>query len=396
MLATLLGGTVVGLAGCTSSCPDTGTPSSSYVVDTDDVGGGFDTLPGESWPSPRRTAANTGYAADASLTETPAMRWQTTVLVPSTGGAVEATSPPIVASGTVFVSTLAGVFALALRDGAARWRRELEPAVVTEPHRSRDRVVAPVVAGDRVICATDTGVVALDIADGSTVWETEAIVGAGVPTSTEAGMIVPTTDGVAMLDDANGSTQWTAPTSAVMPAVAGDTIVTGGDRATALDVATGEERWGRSDRRRSYPVVADETVCFGTGDGLAAHALADGSDEWLVDRGRFLEPPIVTPQSIYAVERPGEAGDATFAFDRVDAGAPSPRWCSEIGDGVALAATDETALVHRAPGLVGFSEDLGDAMWRHPLGTQPVAPALLDGGLVTAASDGTVTALGGR
>lgn len=396
VLTTLLSGMAAGLAGCSSSCPDSGTPSSAYTVPTDDVGSGYDTLPAGSWTSPRSDSANTGYTAHASVSDTPTIQWQTTVPVPTTGDVTAATSPPVVAADTVFIATSAGVFALALRDGTERWRRDIEPVVHTETGPYGQRPVAPIVVDEHLICATDAGVVALDIADGSTLWKTAANMNTGVPTSTDAGILVPTADGVLMLSSDDGTKQWSAATAAVMPAVVNDTVVTGGAQPTALDALTGEKRWVRSDQQSSYPVITDETVYFGTSDGLAARSLADGSNTWLIDRGRFMEPPVVTPQSIYAVERPGEAGHATFAFDRGDREAPAPRWCSEVGDGIVLAATNETALIHRADGLFGFSSDLGEVTWKHPLGTQPTAPALLDGGLVTTTDTGTVTALGGR
>jgi hypothetical protein len=98
-----------------------------------------------------------------------------------------------------------------------------------------------------------------------------------------------------------------------------------------------------------------------------------------------------------------EAADATFALDRRDGGAPEPRWCSHAGEGVVAAATgDHAVALHTgatgdaAPTrLVAFTARFGEATWGYAAAAEPVATALLDGGVVVTTRRGTVAALGG-
>jgi outer membrane protein assembly factor BamB len=396
---TLLGivatGAAVSITGCSSSCPDTDTPNPSHTVETA-TGSGFETLPSGAWPSPRFDVANTGYTPVEPPSPTPSIQWQTTVPTGSESEAVRAPSTPIVADGTVVLATPSGVFALSLRDGTELWRQNLSPATVESPIEYGEELVSPVATGERVFCPTADGIVALALDDGGIVWRAEDVAGTGIPATTGDGLVVPTTEGVTVLDARNGSRRWMGSTDAKLPAVSDGTVVTGGERTVALDAATGDRQWTAPADSSEFPVVADGTVYLGTGDGLIGRSLSDGSERWRVDRGRFLFPPVVTPDSVYAVERPGEAGDATFAFDRRGDSQPEPRWCSAVGDAAVTAAADDALFTVRSGGLVTFTADFGDAEWRYSPreGVQP--PAVLDGCVVSAATDGTVAAIGGE
>lgn len=403
-LGTLAAGVAAGIAGCSSSCPDTGAPEPSHTVETAD-GSGFETLPSGTWPSPRFDAANTGYAPVDPPSSTPSVQWRTTVPVDSDEEDVRGTGGPIVADETVVLTTPAGIFALSLRDGTERWRRNHTPVTIESVIEASGELVSPVAAGDRVFCPTYDGVVALNLDDGSVAWRAAEVTGAGIPTTTDDGLVVPTTDGLTLLDARDGSRLWTAAADARLPVVVDGTVVTMGEQTVALDAATGEQQWTAPAGSRGHPVVADGTVYLGTGDGLIARTLSDGSERWQVDRGRFLAPPVVTPESVYAVEQPGEAGAATFAFDRVADGPPEPRWCSEAGViGVTVTAAAEDALFtlqssgsDEPGGLVAFTADFGDAEWRYSLGERQLVrpPAVLDGGLVSVSEDGVVAGIGG-
>ncbi|MFC7078247.1 outer membrane protein assembly factor BamB family protein [Haloarcula halophila] len=393
-LGTVVSGAVAGIAGCSSSCPDTDTPEPSHTVGTAD-GSAFETLPDGAWPSPRFDAANTGYTPVEFPSPTPSVQWRSSIPVSSGDETERLTSGPIVAEETVMVATKAGLFGLSLRDGTERWRRDLVPAAVESAHGYGQNLASPIVTDETVICPTADGVVALDIADGGSLWRADNVTGAGTPARTGEGVICPTTDGLTMVDTRDGSPRWTASVDARDPAVADDTILVGGEQTVALDAETGKRQWTVPTGTNEHAVVADGTVYLSTGDGLVGRALSDGSEQWRIDRGRFLTPPVVTPETIYAVESPGEAGDATFAFDRVADGKPTPRWCSQVGSGAVTAAADDGLLTLQSAGLVAFTADYGDATWRYPLrdGLQP--PAVLDGGLVTVSTDGVVAALGG-
>ena len=399
-LGTLAVGATVGVAGCSSSCPDSDAPEPSVVVGADGATGAFETLPDGSWPAPRFDAGNTGHVPVRPPTESPTVRWRTTLPTPRVDGAADASSPTV-ADGRAYVTTADGAFALSLRDGTERWRHETTPATTGPTVGYDDELAPPIPADGRVYLATDEGVVALHADDGSVAWRATDAAATGVPTVHDDGLIVPTADGLASLDARDGSRRWTASVDATLPAVADGTVVAGGEETVALDVATGEREWSASTRAEFYPVVADGTVFLGTYSRLVGLALDDGAERWAVDRGggRTFAAPVVTPETVYTVERPSEAPDATFALDRVGDGAPEPRWCSYVGEGAVTAAAGEHAFALQTgpgdPQLVAFTERFGEATWGYAAADRPSPPAILDGGVVNVTRRGTVVAVGG-
>jgi len=405
-LGTLAASAAVGVAGCSSSCPDSDAPEPSLVVETDDAGSGFETLPDGAWPAPRFDAGNTGHPPSRRPPTEPSLRWRTTLPAPRVDGARADASSPTVADGRVYLTTGAGAFALALRDGAERWSvDDLTPATTEPADGYGTELVPPVVDDGTVYLATDSGVVARHADDGSTAWRTDADVTGG---STAAGdtLFVPTVDGLLGLATDDGGRRWAVDgVDATLPAVADGTVVVAGEETVALDAATGDRRWSAPVRTESHPVVADGTVYLGTYEGLVGLALDDGSERWRVDRGsgRTFSAPVVTPETVYAVERPGEAPDATFALDRTGDGPPDPRWCSYVGEGAVTAAAGDHAFALQSgpsdqrapPRLVAFTERFGEATWGYATTDRPLPPALLDGGVVSVTHRGTVAAFGG-
>ncbi|KAA9396199.1 quinohemoprotein alcohol dehydrogenase [Haloarcula sp. CBA1130] len=393
MVAT---GSVASIAGCSSSCPDDGAPDPSHTVEPSIDTAGFETVPGGSWPSPRFDAANTGYASVQLATTTPSVRWQADISTAATGD--ETTSAAVVADETVVLTTSTSVVALSLSDGTEQWRHELTPATVPSIVGIGDGPAPPVLADGRVFLSTEEGVIALEIGDGTVAWRNTDTAGAGVPTVTDAALFVPMTDGVARFDVDDGRRQWTATVDGPRLAVADGTVVVAGEQIVAVDEATGERQWEHSDRPDGYPVVSDGTVYVsGTYGDLIGRDLTDGTEQWRLDDRRSLEVPVVTPDSVYAIERPGESASATFAFDRVDDGPPAPRWCSEINiSGAVTAAADDAVFTfQRDDGLTAFTTRFGEAVWQYPAEYEAVSLAVLDGGIVSASPDGTVVALGG-
>lgn len=396
MVAT---GTVASIAGCSSSCPDTGTPDPSYTVEPGTGDSGFETVPDSSWPSPRFDAANTGYAPVKLATPTPSVKWQADISATSASNKTDGASALVVADETVVLTTSTGVVALSLRDGTEQWRRDLTPATAPSTVDIGDNPAPPVMANGQVYLATADSVVALANDDGTVAWRNTDVAGTGVPVVTDAALFVPTTDGVARFDTTDGTRQWTVPADATRIAVTDSTVVTSGEQVMAVDADTSEVRWRRSDRPTGYPVVADGTVYVTSSYGeLLGRSLTDGTEQWRIDRGRSLEVPVVTPESVYAIERPGEASSATFAFDRVADGPPEPRWCSEIniGGAVTAAADGSVFTFQRDNGLTAFTTRFGEAVWQYPAEYQAVSLAVLDGGIVSVSPDGTVVALGGE
>jgi len=406
VLGTLAAGAAVGLAGCSSSCPDSEPPEPSVVVGTGDAGRAFETLPGGAWPSPRFDAGNTGHPTSRHPPTEPSLRWRTTLTAPRVDGAAADVSSPTVADGRVYLTTGAGAFALALRDGTERWRTtDLTPTTTGPTAGYGDELAPPVVDDGTAYLATAGGVVALHADDGSTAWRNTDAAATGVPTVADDGVFVPTADGLVGFDARDGHRRWAADVNATLPAVTDGTVVVAGNETVALDATTGDRRWSAPVRPEFPPVVADDTVYVGTYEGLVGLALDDGTERWRVDRGsgRAFSAPVVTPDTLYAVERPGEAPDATFALDRGGDGPPDPRWCSYVGDGTVTAAAGGHAFAiqpgpsdRRAPPrLVAFTERFGEATWGYATAERPLPPALLDGGVVTVTDRGTVVAFGG-
>lgn len=408
LLGTIATGTVAGLAGCSSSCPDSDPPEPSAVVRPDDGGPGFDAPPTGAWPTPGFDAANTGYAPSRAIpTDAPSLRWRTTVPAPAVDDAVANASSPTVADGRVYLTTGDGVFALSLRDGTERWHEaDVRPAATAARTNYGSGLAPPIVGDGRVYVATPDAVLALDAADGTAIWRSPDLTPTGTPAVADGAVFVPTADGVRSFDAADGTRRWEANGRATtQPAVAEGTVVVSGETQLGLDAATGDRRWEADVRSDAPPAVHDATVFLGAYEGVVGLDLADGRRRWAIDRGggRRFSAPVVTPETVYAVERPGEAADATFALDRSGDGSPEPRWCSYAGDGTVAAAADghAFALQSASPAaaasaqLVAFTARFGEATWGYAARDRPVAPALLDGGVVVTTRGGTVAALGG-
>jgi len=407
-LGTLASGAVAGLGGCSSSCPDSEPPEPSTTFGTGGAGPGFDTLPGGTWPAPRFDAANTGYAPSRRPpTGSPTLRWRTTLPTPDVDDVGTDVSAPTVAGGRVFLTTGAGAFALSLRDGNEQWRNtDLSPATADADARYGVGLAPPVLDDGTAYLSAANGVAALRTDDGTVRWRTADIDPVGPPTVADGTVFVPAVDELVALDAADGSERWVASTNGgPLPAVADGTVVVAGEELHILDATTGEERWSSGVRPESDPVVADGTVYLGTYEGVVGVNLDDGTEQFTVDRGggRTYSTPVVTPETVYAVERPGEAGDATFALDRTDDGAPEPRWCSYVGEGTVTAAAGDHAFALQSGAgggptparLLAFTARFGEATWGYRSTERVVSPAVLDGGVVTATRLGTVVAFGG-
>jgi outer membrane protein assembly factor BamB len=246
---------------------------------------------------------------------TPSVQWQADIATTTAGVENIGASAVVVADDTVVLTTSASVVALSLRDGTEQWRRELTPATVPSVVGVGDGPAPPVIANGRVFLATTDGVVALEADDGAVVWRNTEVVGTGVPAVTDDALFVPIADGVARFDTVDGHRQWTVSVDGTRLAVADETVVIAGEEVVAVDATAGEIQWRRSDRSDGYPVVSDGTVYVSsTYSDLLGRSLTDGTEQWRIDRGRPLKLPVVTPDSVYAIEELGEASSATFAF----------------------------------------------------------------------------------
>jgi outer membrane protein assembly factor BamB len=406
VLSALAAGTVAGLAGCSSSCPDEDPPSPETTLRWDDQPAGpLSTTPSTEWPSPRFDAGNTGFAADATIpSESPALRWQTDV------STVDSAGTPIVADGLIFLWTEGGLAAFDVRDGTSVWTNsDLEVHRFGNEESVRDGnlrmgTVPPVADGDGTLFVSGGAeLTAVDVDDGTVRWEYTTSSEFGLPAVVGGDVYVTSRDGIVALDGADGTEHWlwAADLGPEVLAATDDTVVLWNDdddTVRAFDAASGERRWtvdSVNPGLDGYPVVSDGLVYLADGWDVTAVGLVDGDQRWRFSRddgGKFT-PPIVTDETLYVVEIPGESRNATFALDRTD-GNPSPRWCSEVRFGQTLAASNDHALAEFDDQLVTFEAELGNSPWEFvPTGYTPRA-AVLDSLVVAFDRSGTLVALG--
>ncbi len=405
------------LAGCSSSCPDSGYPTPERRIDIrDSPGGPFDETPSGSWPGLHANAANSGYTETGPPTEAVGLRWRTDLPLPNTDAGGLSASSPVVRGGTVAVADSARVHALDVTTGTLRWRSpSISPTTRDTIYEYEANTATPTIGSDGgVYVGTTDGVVALDGTDGRVSWRAEGLAGAGSPTVVGDTVYAAGEETLVALATSDGRERWRRSiswnASQDPPAVSDGVVVLPVDSATVgIDAASGEQRWRADVDAHTYAVVADGTAFVGNGrGGLHAIDLASGEIAWTFSRGEYrdMQTPVVTPDSIYLVEQPGEAGAATFALDRRDGEKPRPRWCSDVGSGAVVAATRDLAfgIVPMGGGpssvqsIVAFTSDLGDALWalhgENRPRSWPTPPALLDGAMVATTRGGTVAAVG--
>lgn len=406
---------IAGLSGCSSSCPDGDRPTPEETISIfADSQGPFETAPAGVWNAPHGDAGNTGYA-DVSLPENGIeTRWRTGIPLPETDSGGLSASPPTVGRDAVFVADERRVHALSKRTGEPRWQSDaISPTFHDTISEYRANTVAPAVgpSGDVYVGTTD-GLVALDGSDGSIRWTVTDLRYVATPAVVDGVVYASGADHLVSVT-LDGEERWRrlAPRGAAPspPAVGDDRVVYAADASVVAVDTTGTAVWERR-RQTDSQVVIDGTNCYvGNTDGLHAIALASGEPQWTFDRGehRALLSPVVTPETFYVVEQPGEAGAASFALDRLD-GEPTARWCSYVGSGAVTAASRDLALTSTSLGtgpdaaqtIVAFTADFGTAMWAIEAGSRPRSwlnpPALLDGAIVVTTRGGTVAAMGGR
>ena len=411
---TLAAGGLAALAGCSSSCPDGDRPEPERTVSMwGEQVGSFDEPPRGAWPTSHGNAARTGYASGSLPGVDPAVRWRTDLDLPSTDRGGTSASEPTVGGGTVLVADDERVHALSLATGELRWRSgRISPTYHDTLYEHEANTVAPTAGPDGTVYAgTTSGLVALDGTEGTLRWEFDDLTDVSSPAVVDGTVFARGATSLAAVAP-SGEAIWRRPVSRgdrpVPPAV-GDAavVVTTADGLRAFDPATGDERWSWDGRAESHVVVEGGTCYVGNYEGL--HALDEGTGEerWTFDRGdyRALLSPVITPDTVYVVEQPGEAGAASFALQRTDR-APEPRWCSYVGEGAVTAATDDLALsvlpIGTGPdasqGIVAFSESLGQVRWAVEAGSSPsdwvTPPAVVDGAFVATTRDGTAVAFG--
>ena len=408
-------GGIAALAGCSSSCPDDDPPTPTSTVSiTAEPSGGFDTMPTGDWVAPHANVGNTGYSGRPLPSAPLSVRWRAELELPATDSGGLSASAPTVGGGSVLVADERRVHALSAQTGDRRWQSDaIQPTDVDSLDQYQAKTVAPAAGpeGD-VYVGTADGLVALDGDDGSIRWTVGGLRAVARPAVVDETVYAVGTETVVAIA-LDGTEAWRRPVGRrgrpSPPAVEGNRIVSPTDPGVvAVDTGSGDVVWNR-DLSVDSQVVVDEGTCYvGNYDGLHALDSQSGADLWTFSRDdyRALLSPVLTPETIYVVEQPGEAGAATFALDRTG-GKPTPRWCSAIGSGAVTAANDEYALALLSLGdgrddahsIVAFTSDFGEAPWAIRSGGHPAtwvtSPAVVSGAVVVATRGGTVVAIGG-
>ena len=235
---------------------------------------------------------NDGQTLLALDTGTGQVRWVVTVQIP--GGALLA---PVVADGTVFVSTTTGfVGAYDAGTGAGRWVSSAggEPGVRPLGQHARYDASAPIVIDGQVIVARvgegypiEPSLEALDADTGAATWSlrTETVVSGRMAAAADGALLVPFDSGLQAIDPATGTVLWANRASPGFvdqdqPVVAGDTIYLGQwyGAVNAIDARDGSWLWYGQTRTTfaGTPYVADGAAVFADWEGGGLTVLEGG------------------------------------------------------------------------------------------------------------------------
>ncbi|MDZ7850413.1 MAG: PQQ-binding-like beta-propeller repeat protein [Halodesulfurarchaeum sp.] len=401
------------LAGCASSCPDSGRPTAEETVSIDSPPTGpFERTPTGTWPAETGNSANTGYTQRSLPESGLSVRWSTQLDIPTEDGVGVVASTPVVGSERASVADPERVHAVSLRTGETEWESERLPVTQTEHYGTyRPETIAPRVGPEgRILVGLESGLAALDPNDGSTVWNVAGLSAVGPPT-VAGDLLVAQGERTVRAFDPDGTERWeteiTRDATRRQPTATGEVVVLRTDTGLeALDPATGETRWSRRVQAESQPAIDDGIVFLGTDEGLLGLDATDGTDRFAYSRGDYMafHSLVVAPETVYVVEQPPEAGASSFALSRTTDGV-EPRWCSSIGDGSVTAATDHRALgrfeLGTGPGaarsVASFTADAGAVDWAIEGGSRSDTwlnpPALLEGVLVLTTRGGRVLAV---
>ncbi|WP_324663281.1 outer membrane protein assembly factor BamB family protein [Haloarcula sediminis] len=199
------------------------------------------------------------------------------------------------------------VYALDAVDGTRQWATAYRGTNGAGPTAVTDGLVLATVGDTLVGLDADTGVEQWSFdrsvrsgvtVDGGTVY----VVGAGAEGAT-----------LYALSTTDGSLDWETPVDAgrapVTPAVAGDTVYTGGDSLEAFDAGTGEAVWSADYGVTAPATATGDRVVIGSGAAVRVFDHADGTELWSNDIETYgnlespavTNPPAVTDDTVYAV-----------------------------------------------------------------------------------------------
>ena len=346
-------------AGCLDDVDASGSPSPGSNANTD-------------WPMPDHGALASSYAPDAVAPRSS----------PSERFAVETSTPtdrPVVADGTVYVPTMAGLLALDATDGTQRWQFSTDEAG-SEWFRS------PAVHDDTVYVTGEPGLLALDASDGTERWrvETPGFVRAPVGVARKwQGLFVGDDEGTVYRVALDGDVEWRAEVfGSVTRLVAAHTdgAIAGTAGGEVYRLYDGRGLW----RKRVPGKVTALSLADGDGPYVGtfgggvlrlkggAHA---GRPRWHAEDG-----PVA--HRAFAVAGDGVFGADMAGITRLDRRTGERDWRLEGDHGAAPAAAGDTVYVggedavtaYKLGGGVGSGGSRVDPRrWTHDLGGRSAA-----------------------
>jgi outer membrane protein assembly factor BamB len=299
---------------------------------------------------------------------------------------------PHASDGTVFATTAetvvvahqsAGVVAFDLAGGDRRWETSLSGRV------HRPRVVDGTVYVSTDPRDGDGAVVALSLDDGTERWRATVPRGASVaPTVTETAVYTGTHRGLVLAVDREGRERWRTSVDdwvSTTPVVAADAVWVGTLDGRLFALERDGDRRATYDRELTTPVVRDDVLYAGSGEGVVAFDAVDGAVRWRTDVDGHVSPPLrLAGDRLYVGADEGDAyalavddGSVQWSFTARPATTPSP------------VVDDRSVYVEGLSGsLHGIVVESGENLWRPGLVTGVVGtPAVLAGGVVTGLRD---------
>lgn len=183
-------------------------------------------------------------------------------------------TPPSVVDGTAYVGTHDGLYALDTITGTTRWQYQIE-----------DDVSSPTVVDGTVYVVSEDTLHAIEAVGGMSRWESELADYARTPAVVDSTVYVGSEMGVYAVDSATGAVEWHHETDSrmrTMPVVVDNTLYIGsGDgRIFGLNTTDGKMQWQYSLRQSStaHTVVVNENLFVGTSNALYVFGNENGSE----------------------------------------------------------------------------------------------------------------------
>lgn len=336
------------------------------------------------WPTAHHDLANTGYATGETPPSTSlAEQWAASASGTVTGIAVE--------NDRVYAGRDSGVLVV-LDAPSGRTVRKYD---VGSPI-----LATPTVGDDSLYLGTEAGIEAVDVDSDIEFWtvETEGAVRAGPKL---AGDILYAADDAGTLyfvDQRTGEIDREVNVGSGIrsaPAIGHGRVYVGDDDGyvTAIDAADRRVLWStpvsNGAEPATAPVVADDRVLVGAGDGNAYGLSLDGAVDWQygVDDSVSVPPALVDGAAIFV-------GDGGAVF-RIGVGNGARGWRSDVAGGPQppAAAGDAVYVATETGTLNAIGLEGGDLRAVSDVGAVSAAPALVDGRLFVGRS-GQVLSVG--